>query len=202
MSTFRCSLVFLLTCSVGAFLLQAPEAYCLSGNFLKSDSALLAQIQAEIAANPALFNPSVQVEVIQGKASFKGIAVDKNQAKALITLAASTAGIQGVNISGLSLIKGRLTSDDLLNSLVIGIFYREGLMGPLSHKPAMIGVRGTAMATYTIPAQPIHLQVNTRDGIVYLSGEASDQAAIDKAIDLAKSIQGVREVKSIIKSDH
>jgi len=45
----------------------------------------------------------------------------------------------------------------------------------------------------------ISIIVETNDGVVSLSGTADNQHQINNAIKIAKSIKGVKEVKSIVK---
>lgn len=192
---------FLLTLLIsgGVIMVLKPDsAYSVSASFPKSDSLLLAQIQAKIALYPALAASQLKVAVTNGAVNISGEVAGKAQAITLIILAESIAGVQAVTVSGLSLQEGSLTGDDLINSQVIGTFNREGLMGPLSQKPIVTSHTGIASATYATPPPPIHLQVKTKDRVVYLSGSAPTQAAVDKAIDLAKSIPGVNEVRSAI----
>jgi hypothetical protein len=121
------------------------------------------------------------------------------QAIEVIILVESVAGVQSVDVSGLSIQTGSLTADELINSLVIGTFNREGLMGPLSQQPIVTNKTGVGQATFYTPAPPISLQVKTRDSVVYLSGSAPSQDMADKAVDLARSISGVTDVKSTIR---
>ena len=48
----------------------------------------------------------------------------------------------------------------------------------------------------------IHVDTD-KDGVVWLSGSARTQAAIDKAVDIARSTEGVRNVENelIVKKD-
>jgi hyperosmotically inducible periplasmic protein len=48
----------------------------------------------------------------------------------------------------------------------------------------------------------IHVDTD-KDGVVWLSGSARSQAAIDKAVDIARGTEGVRNVKNdlVIKKD-
>jgi hypothetical protein len=199
----RFAAFFQLTLTIGVLavsFLSPEKALSLSASFPKTDSVILAQIQDQIAARPDLISAPIQVEVTNAVVSLSGRLGTKKQALALIVLAESIAGVESVDASGLSLQKGQLKPDDIINSLVIGTFYREGLMGPLSQLPISTFHTGVGTAAYSTPAPPIHLQVETQDGVVYLSGSAPDQATIDKAEDLARSVEGVVAVKSSIVS--
>lgn len=198
----RWSFIFFLALSGNMVFMKPSEGLSLSASFPKSDSLLLSQIQAQITADKRLSGLPVEVTVANGQVSFKGSVAKKAQAIALIILAESTAGVQGVEVSDLSLQAGSLSSDDLVNSLVIGTFQREGLMGPLSQLTSTKAQTGISNLTYKFPPRPIHIQVKTRDGVVYLSGKVPDQATLDQAISLARSISGVVDVESELVSDH
>jgi hyperosmotically inducible periplasmic protein len=48
-----------------------------------------------------------------------------------------------------------------------------------------------------------HLRVDTdEDGVVWLSGSAQNQEAVDRAVSIARDTEGVRDVKSTVKIRH
>jgi hyperosmotically inducible periplasmic protein len=48
-----------------------------------------------------------------------------------------------------------------------------------------------------------HLRVDTdEDGVVWLSGSAHNQEAVDRAVSIARDTEGVRDVKSTVKIRH
>jgi hyperosmotically inducible protein len=48
-----------------------------------------------------------------------------------------------------------------------------------------------------------HLRVDTdEDGVVWLSGSAHNQEAVDRAVSIARDTEGVRDVKSTVKIQH
>jgi hyperosmotically inducible protein len=48
-----------------------------------------------------------------------------------------------------------------------------------------------------------HLRVDTdEDGVVWLSGSAHSQEAVDRAVSIARDTEGVRDVKSTVKIRH
>jgi hyperosmotically inducible protein len=49
-------------------------------------------------------------------------------------------------------------------------------------------------------ASTIHISVDTdKDGVVWLSGDAKNQAEVDQAVSIAKATEGVKSVKNDIK---
>ena len=51
-----------------------------------------------------------------------------------------------------------------------------------------------------IDAMTIH--VNTKQGVVYLTGKADSQARVTTAVDLAKKVEGVKEVVEKVKIEN
>lgn len=48
-----------------------------------------------------------------------------------------------------------------------------------------------------------HLRVDTdEDGVVWLSGSAHNQEAVDRAVSIARDTEGVKDVKSTVKIRH
>ena len=48
-----------------------------------------------------------------------------------------------------------------------------------------------------------HLRVDTdEDGVVWLSGNAHNQEAVDRAVSIARDTEGVKDVKSTVKIRH
>jgi hyperosmotically inducible protein len=48
-----------------------------------------------------------------------------------------------------------------------------------------------------------HLRVDTdEDGVVWLSGSAHSQEAVDRAVSIARDTEGVKDVKSTVKIRH
>jgi hyperosmotically inducible protein len=48
-----------------------------------------------------------------------------------------------------------------------------------------------------------HLRVDTdEDGVVWLSGSAHNQEAVDRAVSIARDTEGVKDVKSAVKIRH
>jgi hyperosmotically inducible periplasmic protein len=62
-------------------------------------------------------------------------------------------------------------------------------------------VTGKVKAQFAIDSEvsAMRIAVDTTDGMVTLSGRASSQAEIDRAVDLARRVEGVREVVSTIQ---
>lgn len=67
-----------------------------------------------------------------------------------------------------------------ITAKIKGVFIREKLFGD---KPMYV----------------TGIHVETKEGVVYLTGKADNQAQIDSAISLAKSIKGVMDVNSTVE---
>ena len=184
----------------GIFFLAQTSYSGVSATFPKSDSLILTQINQQIAMDPSLVTLHVNIGVNNTNVSVSGQVPKQEKANALITLIASIAGVQSVDVSELTLNNGRpLSPDEVINSLVLGVFNQEGLTGPLSREPATVSITGPSSRTYLVPPPPINIQVKTKNRVVYLSGTVPNQATEDKAINLAKIVPDVVDVQSTLE---
>ncbi len=161
------------------------KGHCVSTSFPKPDPVITAQLQAKIAKDPTLAGLGIEVTTQAAVVSLKGTVNTVAAANQLIICSASIAGVKSVDASRLQVKKSdnkpNFSTDDIINSQIIGFYIREGLIGS-SHPEA---------AT---------IQVQTKKGVVYLSGSLDSDASIMKASNLAQTVPGVLNVISTLRT--
>lgn len=163
------------------FLGAMPSGYALSASFPKTDEVITAQLEAVIAADPVVNHFKIQVDTLQAVVSLRGQVDTIAQANYLVILANAIAGVHAVDAVGLIVKKNNqpLSTDNVISSEVIGLYVREGFID-IKH----------------LSSAPI--QVNTQEGIVYLSGTVATEELATRVCDLAQTIPGVVAVQSAL----
>lgn len=168
------------------------SSYSLSASFPKSDEVITAQVQAKIAANPLLARLGLHVSTTAAVVSLQGKIDQVSQANQLVILVMAIAGVKSVDVSGLELKASPLlpgqkarpsgpifSKDSIINSQVIGLYIREGLIDDAHQSAASI-------------------HVQTKQGVVYLSGFVDTNAMAVNAVTLAQTVPGVVNVVSTL----
>lgn len=145
-----------------------------------SDSVITGKIKSKIAVDPTLSIFKVKVYTQRGIVYLTARLNSETEADALIELAQATDGVKDVN-TGHLLVNGstKPLADTSITAKIKGLFIRGKLMG-----------REIA---------PIGVHVETNNGVVYLSGTVDNQEQADNAVQLAKSVNGVKKVLSRIE---
>lgn len=150
-----------------------------AGNFA-SDSAVTTAVKAKMLADKTVSSLDISVETNNGVVKLSGTVPTDKEASAAISTAASTRGVKNVDASELAVQRSTQPfSDTVITAKVKGTFLKEKILGERS-----IGVT--------------NINVETKEGVVYLTGRATPTQA-KNAIKLAKSIDGVKNVRSRIK---
>lgn len=145
------------------------------------DSAITSYIRTQLALNKSLSKYKMKINTEDGIVILSGAVQLDQEASEAIELAASTPGIKEIDASMLSIIKNKSPFNDLaITAKINGAYMREKLWG----------TEDITVAT---------IDVATKNGIVYLSGNAVDKTQKQTAIELAESIPGVVWVSSSIK---
>lgn len=146
-----------------------------------SDTAITAKVKAGIAAEPNLSVFKVGVETNNGVVMLSGKVDSAAQASDLVSVAQSVDGVKDVNTSQLTIKNSpNLLDDAVITAKVKGKFIQEKLF-----KDKKVAV--------------ITVSVETTNGVVHLSGTVDNQAEANNAVTIAKSVKGVKSVKSTIK---
>lgn len=145
------------------------------------DTAINAKVKSAITANQSVSGLNVVVMTDKGIVTISGNVDSDSQASTLVEIAQSIPGVKDVDASKLIVnISKQPFADMLITSKIKGLYIQEKLFGEKD-----------------ISAMSIH--VETKDGDVYLTGTADNQKQADNVISIAKSVSGVKSVKSDIK---
>jgi len=144
------------------------------------DMAVTAIVNTKIALDSTFSHSNFNVKVQDGVVIMSGTVNSRSEIKALIELARSTTGVKSVDVSKLTVQKSNQPMTDFfIEAKVESLFLKERLFGEKN-------------------APPSGVSIEINNGVVYLSGKASDDTQIDHAIMLAKSVTGVTRVVSFI----
>jgi hyperosmotically inducible periplasmic protein len=148
-----------------------------------TDSAIVKSIEGQIAANPITSSTHVTLSSHAGNIMLSGIVDTDQEAGTLIEIAQSTPGVTEVSTDSLKVKESTQPfADTVITAKIKGLFLRDKLF-----------------TEKEIAAS----RVETKNGIVYLSGTANSNQAINNAIRLAKSVKGVKKVEShLMVSSH
>jgi hyperosmotically inducible protein len=148
----------------------------------KEDAVVTKAIEKLIKKSATLSNLDVKVSTSKGVVSLEGTVDADTQFSRLVELAESVNGVADVNTSNLK-VKGsdQPVADTITTAKVRGILIREALFGEKD-------------------VEAIKTAVETKNGVVYLSGEIDNKQQIDNAVELIK--KSLPEVKKIEYSVH
>jgi hyperosmotically inducible protein len=142
------------------------------------DATINQNVQNKLAAEPSLTGTPVTVNTNQGVVTVSGSVATSDQAGKVIEIAESVPGVKNVDTSSLTAKDGQSNfADTVTTAKVKGVFIREKLFGDTD-----------------VPIATI--VVTTKNGVVFLTGTADNQAQIKKAIVLAKKVKDVKKVRA------
>ena len=149
-----------------------------------SDSVITTKIESKIILDPSISVYKVNVSTNKdGIVTLGGTVNSDTDAAALIQIAQSTDGVNDVDVSNLMVKNSKQPfADTVITAKVKGIFIRENLLG-----------RADA------PVGSSNVSIETNNAVVYLSGDVNTQKEANNAVNLAKTIKGVKNVESRIK---
>jgi len=146
-----------------------------------TDTVITAKIKSGLTTNKATHALNIGVTTNDGVVTLNGTAKSDTEASTAVQIAESTDGVKDVNASDLKVMGStQPLTDTYITAKVDGMFIKNNLTS----------------GTPNIPVTTI--KVETKEGVVYLSGTAT-KAGIEKAKMVAKSVDGVKEVKSTVK---
>lgn len=147
------------------------------------DAKITLQVKTKLAMEKGIPSGKLSVETFNGIVFLKGALDSQEQASSAIEVAGSIKGVKNVDTSGLEVLSSKHPFvDAFITAKVKGAFIREELFGDQ-------------------PIDSFGIKVETKDGIVYLSGKADNKNIEKSAINLAKQIDGVTDVMSSINKD-
>ncbi len=153
-----------------------------NGSSFIDDAKITLQVKSALAVEKGIPSGRISVETSKGVVFLKGTLAAKEQASTAIEVVASIPGVKDVNTYELEVYGSEHPlADAYITAKVKGIYLRERLFG---------GKESASMA----------VKVETKNGVVYLSGNVDKKEVERNAINLAKQVEGVKEVISSIKS--
>ncbi len=150
-----------------------------AGNLVQ-DGVISAAVVAKLSLDKNLAQYDIDVTAHGGVVTLAGIVNSDIEANQMIQIASATEGVKAVDSSQLKIKKDeQVMADIAITSKVKSIFIKEKLFGSMD-------------------VSAMHVSVETKNGIVYLSGTVDNIEQAENAVKLAQSIQGVVRVDSSI----
>lgn len=144
-----------------------------------SDSAITAAVKTKLISDPVTSSSGISVETTNGVVTLTGNVKTNQEVDEAVENAESVNGVSDVNSNIVVAGSTQPVMDTIITAKVKGTYIRENLF-----------------ANNEVSLTDIH--VETKDGVVYLSGKAIKEQA-DNAEKLAKTVNGVKRVVSNIK---
>lgn len=144
-----------------------------------SDSQIISAVNVRLSSDPATASSGINVNAKDGVVTLTGRVKTSQEVDSAVENAESVNGVSDVNSEIVVTDSTQPGTDTLITAKVKGLYIRENLFG-----------------NNKVSITDIH--VETKDGVVYLSGKAVKVQA-DNAQMLAKSVAGVVGVTSHIR---
>lgn len=159
---------------------QSPQASSPSSNPVTADNDITSAIKQKIAMDDTVSGLNVTVTTQNSIVYLSGDVNTDKEASTLIQIAQATHGVKDVDAEKLN-IKTSIQPfmDTVITAKVKGAFIRDKL------------IEGKDIPITTI-------DVETKDGKVYLTGSADNQDQVNNAIASAKSITNIKDVQAKI----
>jgi len=147
-----------------------------------ADSDVTNDVKKALVNDTTTAQSKITVDTKDGVVYLSGDVQTEAEANAAIQAASSTTDVKDVDTSKLTVTNSdHPYQDAYITAKVKGMFMREKVFGDK-------------------PIDAMDISVETKDGVVTLSGTVDNNAQIDTAINLAKKISGVKDVKSMVKA--
>ncbi|WP_137651331.1 molecular chaperone OsmY [Escherichia albertii] len=150
------------------------------GNFM-DDSAITAKVKAALVDHDNIKSTDISVKTDQKVVTLSGFVESQAQAEEAVKAAKSVEGVVSVS--------DKLHVRDSKESSVKGYAGDTAITSEIKAK---------LLADDTVPSR--HVNVETTDGVVQLSGTVDSQVQSDRAESIAKAVDGVKSVKNDLKT--
>lgn len=158
----------------------------------RSDTAITAELKGKITESDLLDHTDISVETNNGVVALTGTVATEAQKAHAEELAKNTTGVVSVNNQlGLNPDQGKGMVGSAEEKTKEG--YSEA-KGELSNARITSEVKLKFAADDTVKA--LNIDVDTSNGVVTLNGTVNSRKELDQAVRLAKSVDGVKHVKS------
>lgn len=163
-------------------LLIGQIAFAANTSANTSDGSINSTIENKLSSESSLSGATLNVNTANGVVTLAGTVQSDSQAATATEIAASVQGVTDVNVA-------RLTVKDANQQPMADTFITAKIKGQfLQHK--LFGDKDISAMT---------IKVETNNGVVSLTGTSDNQDQVNNAITIAKSIAGVKEVKSNVQ---
>lgn len=176
----------LISCALGFGIVTITSNIAYAGTVASAgqyvdDATLTTQIKAKLAKDKLINTFNVKVTTVDGKVTLSGNVDNKNQYEKIIEIVESTDGVEDVNADELTV---KHTTSALEDSLITGKV--QGLL-----------LRNSISTTSSVKFRGVH--VETKNGIVYLSGFVDSKDQKENILKLVKPVKGVKDVKETLR---
>lgn len=140
------------------------------------DSVVTARVKSALLADHDVKSFDIKVETRKGQVQLSGFVDTQARIDNAIALARTVEGVKGVE-NGMTLKDGKATVGNTIDDSIITAKVKSALLADQSIKSFDIAVA-------------------TRKGEVQLSGYVNNQGQIDRAINIARGVEGVQSINS------
>ncbi|MCS7199113.1 MAG: BON domain-containing protein [Caldimicrobium sp.] len=145
------------------------------------DAIITTKIKAKLVEDPLTKARKIDVDTVNGVVTLTGFVDSEEEIRRAIEIAQSVPGVKKV-----------------VNNLKVG---KRGLKGYISDKKITARIKAKFIADPEIKA--LSIDVDTLNGVVTLTGVVKREEQRRRAVELAKTVEGVREVivNILVKGD-
>ncbi|HEX2549764.1 MAG TPA: BON domain-containing protein [Gammaproteobacteria bacterium] len=156
---------------------QAPAPTKVVATTPEDDAAITQTLKKIIRNSPTIAKFNIDVDTKQGVVVLNGVVDSDTQADRLVAHAQSIIGVADVDATHLKVKDGKQPFADMITTAKIkGLLVREDLFGEKD-------------------VASINTSIETKDGIVYLSGHVDNKTQINNAIEIIK--KNIPELKGV-----
>ena len=152
---------------------RAPAASTTVGTVI-DDSVVTARVKSALLADPDARSFDIKVATRKGQVQLSGFLDTEARIDSAISLVRTVEGVNGVE-NGMSLKDGKATVGNTIDDSIVTAKVKSALLADPSVKS-------------------FDIAIVTRKGEVQLSGYVDNQMQIDRAIDIARVVEGVQSI--------
>ena len=154
---------------------MAPMASTTVGTEI-DDSLVTARVKSALLADPDVKSFDIKVETRKGQVQLSGFVDTRARIDNAIALTRKVDGVKGVE-NGMALKDGKATVGNAVDDSIVTTKVKSALLAD----PAV---------------KSFDIAIVTRKGEVQLSGYVDNQAQINRAIDIARGVEGVQSINN------
>jgi hyperosmotically inducible protein len=140
------------------------------------DSVVTTRVKSALLADPEVKSFEIKVETRKGQVQLSGFVDTQGRIDSALALVRRVEGVKGVE-NGMSLKEGKATVGSTVDDGIVTAKVKSALLADASVKSFDVAVA-------------------TRKGEVQLSGYVDNQIQINRAVDIARAVEGVQSVNN------